>query len=1046
MISFKKKSIGISILSFCLSLCLSFVFNSSFAQSKFPQKSKVDAWKTTFESNLGKTFSSKINQGNLHIVAVMVEFQPDSNRFTTGNGTFNPTFLDTASIIIDPLPHNKTYFEAHLKFVKHYFETASKGKLTVSYQVIPTVYRLDKEMAAYSPTGFDSNNDFKLGLFLKDTWEMVNQDNSVSTVNWNDDTAFLVFHAGSGRDFDFLNTTLDRTPQDIPSLYLNQTSISKLLNEPSFSGFSVKGFQIKNSGIMPETESRKGEFLDTPYVLQLGINGLLTAIVGNHIGLPDLYNTSTGNSAIGRFGLMDPEGFFAYFGLFPPLPSAWERLYMGWDQAKTVMSISEDKTYSLQAVSLNPIEGIVKIPISSDEYFLVENRNRNAANSGITITIQAPDGTSSTQTYTNADTRFTAQNLDSLINILPKGVITATTNYDWALPGGLDAGKDGKYFTSDDRELNGGFLIWHIDESVIRQNLRSNTINANILRKGIDLEEADGAQDIGNATNNLFLESVVGGTSFDFWWSGNNYTVITQQGDSLRSYVNRFAPNTRPSTTSNTGAYVPIELYNFSDALPASSFKLRAFSGQIKHDVRFEDRRILAQTTQGISNIDYPLHPIVFTQNADSVLLVPSENGFFAFPFNPTISSTTLASSVFRQPILYGTQVIVATTSTKVEAFSYQNPIWVKDWSVDLSESIKGMISITSGKVDIENSAASIDLLTGNLVLDFQKPRIHSEIINGKQAILSENVLEFDQKTYSIPSIELASERILLGIHQFGADYILVLDTDNITFVIRDNEIRQIPSSKTLGSIYYNPSQVEPIFLQTDSTLNGNFLNGTVASGYPLSVYDRSLSGTPLLVDLDGDGSQERIVIESDSLQTRVAAYYQNDEPVPGFPLLAGSKTAKTMIHPYFDSKRLWIVSTDGFVFSWLFPNSGEAHWKSPYGNSLDGKLSTQISEAKTYQNGTSLLNKSETYNWPNPAQDHTTIRFQTIEQATVSVDIYTLSGLKVWSKQNLSMGFAPEEISLNTSSWGSGLYYIRIKATSATKTDSKIVKMVVEH
>src|SRR5690606_17997597 len=132
------------------------------------------------------------------------------------------------------------------------------------------------------------------------------------------------------------------------------------------------------------------------------------------------------------------------------------------------------------------------------------------------------------------------------------GVITATTNYDWSLPGGLDAGKDGKYFTSDDRELKGGFLIWHIDESVIRQNLTFNTINANILRRGIDLEEADGAQDIGNATNNLFLESVVGGTSFDFWWSGNNYTVITQQGDSLRSYVNRFAPNTRPSTTSNT--------------------------------------------------------------------------------------------------------------------------------------------------------------------------------------------------------------------------------------------------------------------------------------------------------------------------------------------------------------------------------------------------------------------------------------------------------------------------------------------------------------
>ena len=43
------------------------------------------------------------------------------------------------------------------------------------------------------------------------------------------------------------------------------------------------------------------------------------------------------------------------------------------------------------------------------------------------------------------------------------------SNFDWSLPGGLDFGPDEKEGTEDDRELNGGLLIWHIDEGVIQR-------------------------------------------------------------------------------------------------------------------------------------------------------------------------------------------------------------------------------------------------------------------------------------------------------------------------------------------------------------------------------------------------------------------------------------------------------------------------------------------------------------------------------------------------------------------------------------------------
>ncbi len=49
---------------------------------------------------------------------------------------------------------------------------------------------------------------------------------------------------------------------------------------------------------------------------------------------------------------------------------------------------------------------------------------------------------------------------------------------------------------------NSGLCIWHIDESVIAANIDSNTVNADENHKGVDLEEADGLNDLDNNINN----------------------------------------------------------------------------------------------------------------------------------------------------------------------------------------------------------------------------------------------------------------------------------------------------------------------------------------------------------------------------------------------------------------------------------------------------------------------------------------------------------------------------------------------------------------
>src|SRR3990172_6286645 len=54
------------------------------------------------------------------------------------------------------------------------------------------------------------------------------------------------------------------------------------------------------------------------------------------LGEPDLFDTKTGRTAIGRFGLMDGQAIFSFSGLFPPEPSAWEKIFLGWTSPITV--------------------------------------------------------------------------------------------------------------------------------------------------------------------------------------------------------------------------------------------------------------------------------------------------------------------------------------------------------------------------------------------------------------------------------------------------------------------------------------------------------------------------------------------------------------------------------------------------------------------------------------------------------------------------------------------------------------------------------------
>jgi len=91
---------------------------------------------------------------------------------------------------------------------------------------------------------------------------------------------------------------------------------------------------------------------------------------------------------------------------------------------------------------------------------------------------------------------------------------------------------------------NGGLLIWHIDEDVINANLWWNTVNNDENHKGVDLEEADGLNDLDFRRNR--------GDAGDFYPGSTNNTV--------------FNDTSNPNSRDYSGVTTKVEVINISSS------------------------------------------------------------------------------------------------------------------------------------------------------------------------------------------------------------------------------------------------------------------------------------------------------------------------------------------------------------------------------------------------------------------------------------------------------------------------------------------------
>lgn len=448
----------------------------------------------------------------IRIAALRVEFAsvPDPAKISGAGGRFDLSDRRD-SIFIDPPPHNRTFYSKHMEALGLYLDAMSYGRLRVEWEVFPleedSAYVLP-DAGKYNPAGGVGTWGDSLETFVRDA--IVAADTTDSNLRFADFDAFVIIHAGS----DWQNDLRGDSPYDLPSFFMTLGSSIAVDDSSSF---------VADASVIPETSSQDG-YLN-------GINGVLAHEIGHQLGLPDLYDTYFGISAVGYWDLMDfgsgvgvvladprTEELYYVTGIVPGSLSAWSKAYLGWVVPDTARA---GAGYALAATELqgqSPNTQAVVVPLDANDYYIIENRQCDLDGDGVGIVLSDPSEDST-------------------------GVIMGPVNqnremnyeYDWALPGS-------------------GLLVWRIDASLADYLAPADAVNYFPERRGVSLVEADGIPDLGDYNSFYFL-----GSPYDPFFKGNN---------------DRLADDTSPASLSGSGCHSHVSLEGISELGNTMTFEV----------------------------------------------------------------------------------------------------------------------------------------------------------------------------------------------------------------------------------------------------------------------------------------------------------------------------------------------------------------------------------------------------------------------------------------------------------------------------------------
>lgn len=982
----------------------------------------------------------------LRILAIRVEFQTDDDPRTTGNGRYD--LSSPVEPIIDPPPHDRAYFVDQLAALSNYYYSVSNGKLVLSSEVVDTVYTLPSAMSAYNPGTTEEAVDRGLAELFCDAVQLADEDNILFSAY----QCILIFHAGVGRDY---NLGLDITPSDIPSAFLNLNDLRDHLagGNPLYEGISVEnGNHFITEGIvLPETESQAG--------YEIGLLGTAALMFGFQISLPALWDTETGQPGIGMWGLMD-QGSGNYNGLIPAEPCAWSKVFLGWETPIDTLLGDQLEIACTKAKYSNKI---YKIPINDHEYFLIENR------------MYDPNGDKKTRGWDSSKSEVVFE-ADYDIVPPPTDVIVEVEEYDFGLPGS-------------------GILIWHIDEDVIREGLAENRVNIDKNHRGVDLEEADGAQDIGEIYGITdFGAGAESGVFEDAWFEDNAAHMMANQSDEVL-----FSPDTYPSSRSYSGANSHVVVSGFSKVDTVMTFSVGndwiqegfplefGLEGGVPYPPLFGDidgdgeTEIIVATEGGIiygwekdgrsiidsdalgyrlsvsgDTITFPVAlftdvgsdiitaPVfsVQTDQVDAGIILAVEDGaLYVLEVENGIVEQTLLhldegeniNALMRLP----DQVVYGTQSGSVTGVGYPEEfIWQQDLQ---SGPIAGVCQYE------ENNEIFIGVLTdnGELFLLGSRGDIdrHSSISTHEGwSTPAAAWFQPDQPAWLQPNLSFLS---LVAFTDQGIGFIV--DDANDIRSFGDYVLPEHPSDPALGDID------EDGFMEIVTTAGGQIWsfnhNGSLLDYFPVPHFQRDISlSPPLLGDIDGDGHVDIVVTTSNG---DVEAYRHDGTLMDGFPLSTGGSTVipPTLLDLDGDGDiEIAAVSEKGSFFVWdlsaLYDPSA-----IPWGSHLHDVAHTGMNPQHLQSTAPSdpWMPTHFVYNYPNPTEgDFTTIRYRLEQPAEVRIQIFNLAGELVDELTGPGEGQTDNEVIWNLTDVESGTYFCQVRAKSTQGEKIVTIKIAV--
>ncbi len=967
----------------------------------------------------------------VRLLAIRVEFQPDNDPRSTGDGTFDHSEWDGQTF--DGTPHDKEYFELHMTALNNYYSSVSYGQLEIEFDVVPadsgSAYVLPHQMGWYKEYSEDPWwYVYQVENFVRDAFAAAD---TTDTIQFCDYDGYILFHAGA----DWQSDVFGDSPFDLPSAHISLgDSIS--VNDGTCA--------VWESAIMPETSSQDG--------LQIVLNGTLVHEVGHTLGLPDLYNTSNFFPSVGYWSIMDSGGRIGMntpwgyaYGLIPAAPCAWSKEYMGWIDPTVVLEGPVD--LELRASVLRGGgEQLYKIPLTSDEYFLIENRLDDLGGDN-TVVIEQERGV----VLGPVDPECTDE------------ICPVNNEYDFLLPGP-------------------GMVIYHIDDTrVIPGLMPYDTVNFDQDRRGVAIEEADGIMDLGDITS--------------FYWAGSAYDPFFAAYDDfgVPTHNNTFSWDTYPSTDNNLGGKTYVSVTEISDA--DSVMTLRVSFDRWKDGWPIDIGERIGPLSPRVADLDgdgegeivvAATSGNVYAWHADGTPVIgpPAAPGYFA----------TAAGGAFYSPAVADidgdgdSEVIVAGEGGKLYVWNHEDldgdgvaDLYSSNYPVSLggpatAPPLAADLDATPG-LEIAAAAGSGDLTVvdrtggqiagspysfGHLVLDDVTLAAgdldgdgFSEIVmsttnRGWVVALNADGSSLGGWPVSVAAWVDETVGVLVGDLDRagdGAPEVVAVGSDGVVHVW-DSAGRELPgwpvtldgeveARAALGDVD-GEGYLEIVVPVGGTKVLGLRMNGTNVENWPLTLDPGdSLSTTgcpPLVGDIDDDGQFDVLVGGPGG---NVFAWGGEDgDRLPGWPLSSDPSLGAPWVGDIEGDGEtdLLVAGDEGRVLFYRLPyetrKAGNFVWPTEAGaaSGVGAFPDSLLSPEPVPTDG--LLSSSRTYCYPNPAtRSDLTVRVFLDEPADIDVEIYDVTGQRV--AHLVSDGIqSVNEIVWDTSRVASGLYVVRVEAS----------------